>query len=361
LIIDAKGNLYGTTEAGGVGRIKGGGTVYEFAPGGRETVLYAFRESGYLGQEPDGLVMDRKGHLFGTTGTGHGSPCGTAYKILAVQTKKTRYKFAGPPNDGCGAQGSLVIDANGNLFGTTSSGGKRDEGIAFEIAKDGTETVLHSFCAKTVTCADGASPLGGLIMDKSGNLIGTTESGGNHLCTYGCGTVFELTPDGTESVLHAFKGSPNDGWEPVSKLIQGPSGNFYGTTAGGGVMSDRCVINMGCGIVFKLAPNGDETVRYYFKGRGGGYSPYGGLIEDAAGNLYGTTSYGGSYTYPCGGGCGTVFEIAPDGTETILYRFKHQGDGEFPVAGLVADASGNLYGTAGGGRTGYGTLFEITP
>jgi len=132
------------------------------------------------------------------------------------------------------------------------------------------------------------------------------------------------------------------------------------------VTDDFCVINSGCGTVFKLAPDGEETVVFRFRGAGSGDYPVGGLIEDAAGNLYGTTMYGGTKESNefCGGGCGTVFEVAPDGTETVLYRFTGQSDGGYPAAGLVADSEGNLYGTTQGGgnvQARYGTIFEVTP
>ncbi|MGH6890118.1 MAG: choice-of-anchor tandem repeat GloVer-containing protein [Rhizomicrobium sp.] len=358
LILDAKGNLYGTTESGGVNN---GGAVYTLTQQGAETVLYSFPENGSIGYGPDSLVMDSKRILIGTTEMSANEGCGIAYGVEPHGLEVTRYTFTGPPKDGCNARGSLVLDADGNLFGTTSSGGKhRDAGIAFEIAKNGKETVLYDFCAKRYVCADGASPLGGLITDQSGNFYGTTEGGGSRRCDSGCGTIFELTPDGTETVLHAFKGSPNDGWGP-SNLLEDQSGNFYGTTFDGGIMSNRCTIGGGCGIVFKLPPDGKETVLHYFKGGSDGFEPAAGLIEDSAGNLYGTTYWGGSDRYPCNSGCGTVFEVAPDGTETILYKFRDEADGEFPSAGLVADSSGNLYGTAAGGGAGEGVVYEITP
>jgi uncharacterized repeat protein (TIGR03803 family) len=368
LIFDAKGNLYGTTDLGYKKhrrKLYDGGTVYKLAPDGTETVLFTFPGYGNIGDEPNSLVMDSKGNLFGTTELNglRGSHCGIAYEITAAGSERTLHRFAGEPTDGCGPQGSLVIDANDNLFGATSGGGKhQNAGTAFKIAEDGTKTVLYNFCTKGRLCAHGASPQGGLIMDQNGTFYGTTEVGGSQLCNGGCGTVFELASDGTESVLHEFKGSPNDGWLPHSNLIEDQLGNFYGTTDEGGIVSGLCD-GSGCGTVFKLAPDGDESILYYFKGGRRGFSPIAGLIEDAAGNLYGTTLYGGSAHYPCGAqGCGTVFEIAPDGTETVLYSFKDKADGAYPLAGLVADGKGNFYGTASnGGAYGYGTVFEITP
>ena len=365
LILDAERNLYGTTDLGGQ---HDGGTVYKLAPDGTETVLYSFNEIGTVGNAPDGLVMDSTGNLFVTTEwggrgrRGGGLGCGIVYEITAAGIETRLYTFHAVPRDGCGPRGSLVIDATGNLFGTTSGGGKhQNAGTAFKIRKNGTETVLYNFCAKGRLCADGASPQGGLIRDQNRNFYGTTEIGGSQHCNGGCGTVFELASDGTESVLHEFKGSPNDGWLPNSNLIEDQSGSFYGTTESGGIVSGLCD-GSGCGTVFKVTPDGDESVLYYFKGGRRGFSPVAGLIEDAAGNLYGTTAYGGSERSPCNGqGCGTVFKIAPDGTETILYSFTDRADGAYPVAGLVADSSGNLYGTTSGGGNGYGTVFKIKP
>ena len=183
--------------------------------------------------------------------------------------------------------------------------------------------------------SDGASPFGAMIKDTKGR-YGTTYYGG----TNNVGTVFKLAPDGTESVLHSFV-SGSDGANPQTDLIADATGNLYGTTLAGGVS--------GCGTVFKVKPNGSETVLYAFKCRPDGFTPNGGLVMDAAGNLYGTTYGGGAPNQ------GTVFKLAPDGTETILYSFQGGSDAAYPVAGLIIDKKGNLFGTTyGGGDAGLG-------
>ena len=199
-------------------------------------------------------------------------------------------------------------------------------------------------------------------MDQNNNFYGTTVSGGGAHCKIGnstghiCGTVFKLTGDGTETVLYKFKGSPNDGAEP-SGVIMDQAGNLYGTAELGGLSGPSCIGNGGCGVVFKLAPDGTETVLHFFTGKNGdGGSPLAGLVADSMGNLYGATPWGGDRN-----GNGTVFKIATDGAETIIHTFNGT-NGDRPYSGLVADGAGNLYGTtAFGGTYNYGTVFEITP
>jgi len=255
----------------------------------------------------------------------------------------------------------LITDAAGNFYGTTAIGGKNGGGTVFKLAPDGTETVLYSFCTD---CADGRYPASGLFRDSAGNLYGTAVYGGvtNKVFIDGAGTVFKLAPDGTETALHTFCSQSNctDGANPFSNLISDSAGNLYGTTNGGG--------QNGRGVVFRIAPDGTETVLYSFCSQykcADGAAPFGGLIFDNAGNLYGTTYQGGhSSCYPRRhSGCGTVFKLAPDGTETVLYAFCHKykagcPDGANPVAGLIADNAGNLYGTT---VTGTDSLFKLAP
>ncbi|HTV34519.1 MAG TPA: choice-of-anchor tandem repeat GloVer-containing protein, partial [Methylocella sp.] len=219
-------------------------------------------------------------------------------------------------------------------------------GTVFKLAPDGTETVLHAFKGSP---SDGSNPSAGLIFDSSGNLYGTTHIGG----VAELGTVFKLAPDGTETVLHSFEG-PGDGIYPVAGLIFDSSSNLYGTTVNGGA-------TLAAGAVFKLAPDGTETVLHSFRGHGDGANPFAGLIADSQGNLYGTTPSGGSSN--CGAGCGTVFKLAPDGTSyKVLYTFAGGSDGFYPYAGLIADSQGNLYGTTtgGGANDSNGTVFKLT-
>jgi uncharacterized repeat protein (TIGR03803 family) len=248
----------------------------------------------------------------------------------------------------------MIMDASGNFYGTTVGCGKYNGGGVFKLAADGTESLIHSFNLNR----SGFFPFAGLITDANANLYGADAAGGRK----DDGTVFEIAPDGTETVLHTFKGSPTDGSLPDGTLISDQSGALYGTTNGGGRAG--CFTDSGCGTVFKLAPDRTETVLHYFKGgRADGANPTAGLIADTGGNLFGTTEYGGGDN-ACNGvdGCGTIFEIAPDGTETMLHSFGDGSEGANPVAGLVADGKGNFYGTASrGGEYGYGTVFEITP
>jgi len=357
LIIDGAGNLYGTTAGGYPCNC---GTVFEIPPNGSETPLYDFT-CGSNGDGPDDtLVMDYKGNLYGATIEGGSIGCGVIFKVAPDGSEKTLHDFAGAPSDGCGALGTMILDANRNLYGTTSGGGKGRAGTVFEIAPDGAGTVLYSFCPREPPhCGRGEFPGAGPIADEAGNLYGTTESGGSKNCSSGCGTVFQLASDGTQTVLHKFKGPPNDGNEPDGTLIRDQLDNFYGTLAVGGRAG--CFANEGCGAVFELTPGGVETVLHFFTGKkGDGANPIAGLIADSVGTLYGTTEFGGGSG--CDIGCGTVFEITPNGSEIVLHSFGKGNNGANPIGGLVADGAGNLYGTTqNGGSSGYGTVFEITP
>ena len=221
----------------------------------------------------------------------------------------------------------------------------------FEVSQQGAHTITYAFKGSS----DGWRPAGRMIIDKTGNLYGTTYYGGLDKCDGECGTVFALTPEGVHTVLYSFRGG-SDGAGPAALAVDA-AGNFYGTTAYG--VGNRC--GNGCGTVYKLAPDGTETVLHAFQGGRDGINPQGGLILDAAGNLYGTTEAGGGTG--CGGiGCGTVFEIAPDGSETMLSRFSHAGGPENPFGGVVMDNTGNLFGTTfQGGSAGCGTVFKIVP
>jgi uncharacterized repeat protein (TIGR03803 family) len=324
LVRDAAGNLYGTTREGGdisTGN-PGYGMVFELASPGKETGLYSF-QGGADGSTPyAGLIFDGSGNLYGTTylgGTGEG---GTVFKLTqsgGVWAENVLHGFAGEPGDGSGPFSALVMDAEGNLYGTTPYGGL-GRGTVFELNSSGTETLLFSFPGGS----DGDLPKAGLLMDAGGNLYGTTVVGGVN----GSGTVFKLTPsDGgwTESVLYSFQGGA-DGRGPEAGLIMDGAGNLYGTTYAGGSFS--------YGAVFKLAPSGSgwtQSVVYSFQGGTDGAVPKAGLVMDTAGNLYGTTSAGGG-TGNNGSGYGTVFSLDKTGKETILHSFT--GGGRWWPSGL---------------------------
>ena len=349
LIADSVGNLYGTT-VGGSGC---GGTVFKLTPNGTQEVLHCF--NGSDGSEPfAGVTADSAGNLYGTTY----APPGTVYKLAPNGTMTVLHTFSFENGDGIMPFfAGVVADKAGNLYGTTLMFGANSQGTVFKVAPDGTETIVYSFKAG----ADGASPWGGLI-EKAGKFYGTTAQGGGTGCwqSFGCGTIFRVAPNGDESVLYAFKGGSDGAW-PIAGLIKDEAGNFYGTTEEGG--GTGCSDGLGCGTVFKLAPNGVETVLYAFTGASDGANPYGGVVRDGQGNLYGTTYAGGAGC--SGSGCGVVFEVSPNGVETVLYTFTGGSDGANPTAGLMKDGHGNLYGTASsGGQSGCesygcGTVFTL--
>ncbi len=271
-----------------------------------------------------------------------------------AQTERVLYSFTGGA-DGLGPSGGLIQDSNGNLYGTTSQGGSGCNGmgcgVVFKLSPAGIETVLHTFTGG----ADGSYPQAGVIQDAKGNLYGTTTVGGTGCLGSGCGIVFKLNPAGKLTVLHRFR-SGADGAYPQAGLIQDARGNLYGTTTAGG--------GDDVGVVFKLSSAGKETVLHAFTGVADGSTPNG-LIQDAKGNLYGTTMIGGGV--PCNGrvGCGVVFKLSPAGKVIALYTFAGLTDGNLPHAGLTQDAKGNLYGTTyqGGDLSSCdcGVVFKLSP
>lgn len=273
----------------------------------------------------------------------------------SIEAKELRFLYQFDGKDGAWPYSRLLIDGSENLYGTTLEGGATGCytgcGTVFRLAPDGTETVLYSFKAGT----DGDYPYAGVIADTSGNLYGTTSEGGGSACNgLGCGTVFKLAPDGTETVLYSFQGG-TDGANPVDDLIWDASGNLYGTTVNGGSIKS-CNFHVGCGTVFKLTPNGTETVLFAFKRETDGENPQGGVTADNSGNLYGTTLNGGSNNN------GVVYKLAPDGRETVLHAFQGNSDGNWPYGDLSIDQGGNLYGTTQyGGDHDVGTVFRVSP
>jgi uncharacterized repeat protein (TIGR03803 family) len=329
-----------------------------------EIVLHAFM-GGADGNNPNGVVMDRSGNLYGTTVGAEDrdcvkKSCGTIFKLAPDGTYSVLHVFRGYPNgDGASPFAGMVLDAAGNLYGTTSRGGSGNEGSIFKVSADGTETVLFSFnCSNS-----GCYPSAGVILDSQGNLYGTTTAGGNAANCFNCGAVFELSASGTETVLHSFTDQNGDGGDPEGGLAIDAAGNLYGTTKFGGSLA--CQEDAGCGIVFKLAPGGAETILHDFQGGNGdgAFPRYGNPILDSSGNLYGMTVEGGTH------GDGTVFEVASDGTESTIYSFADSPDGLAPMGNLVMDAGGNLYGTTNSGGVsqrcpvseGCGTIFRIAP
>ncbi len=368
LTMDRAGNLYGTTSAGGRGYgtvyellHRGAGwvfnSIYSFA-GGNDG-------EGPLAK----VVIGANGSLYGTTyaggnpGCSGGYGCGTVFNLRPPPTicravscswvETVLYRFNGDSDGANPFFGNVIFDQAGNIYGTTQSGGGvgcggAGCGTVFElspVAGGWTEKLLYSF---TGTGNDGANPNSGVTFDTAGNLYGTTKQGGLD----SNGIVFRLAPAGsdwTESLVYAFQGQ-NDGFWPVGGLLFDQSGNLYGTTNSGGLN--------GGGIAFELTTTGVETVLFNFVGdlEGGAYDN---LVMDAAGNLYGTTYDDGEHD------SGAVFKLSPSAggwTYTEIYSFTGGSDGRCPYGRVLIDGEGNLYGTAaGGGQYDSGVVWEITP
>jgi uncharacterized repeat protein (TIGR03803 family) len=268
------------------------------------------------------------------------------------------YAFKGGA-DGDGPVAGVVLDKSGNVYGVGEYGGDRNCGqfgsgcgVVFKVDSTGKETVLHAF----VGGPDGANPTGTLVRDAAGNLYGTTLNGGGSGCGGGgCGTVFKLDAKGEDTVLHKFSGG-RDGGTPFAGLTLDAVGNLYGTTTAGG---GRGCGGLGCGTVFKLDAAGKETVLHRFTGGNDGSNPQASVVIDADGNIYGTTLEGGGFGCNDNAGCGTLYQLNPFGKEQILHRFNENDDGGWPY-GLSRDAAGNFYGTASiAGPSGSGTVFEL--
>jgi uncharacterized repeat protein (TIGR03803 family) len=331
-----------------------------FAATDTEKVIYPF-----LGP-PDGatpqasLVADAAGNLYGTTFGGgvNFNAFGTVFELSppavtgGAWTETILHTFQADAYDGQFPTGTLILDKKGNLYGTTTYNDTNGGGTIFELSPPSvaggswTETVLWSFPKLSA----GAHPSGKLVMDEAGNLYGTTASGGNSECNSGCGIVFELVAPKTvglpwaERVLYVFNAFANDGRSPGADLLL-RGGVLYGTTWVGGAYEG--------GTIFKLVRKPGlwtETILYNFTRGSDGFEPEGGLIFDSAGNLYGTTSDGGNLT-ECSAGCGTIYELSPPVTagdpwvETTLHAFNNPSDGAYPSAFLWRDKSGSLYGT----------------
>jgi uncharacterized repeat protein (TIGR03803 family) len=346
---------------------------------GKEKVLHNFEGKDGVWPYP-GLIFDKTGKLYGTTTSGGAHGVGTVFELTHSSngqwTERILHSFENNGKDGYWPFGGLIFDTSGNLYGTTTKGGKSGYGTVFRLTRDThhnwTEKVLYSFAGGN----DGSKPCAGMTFDAAGNLYGTTYEGGGTGCKgLGCGTVFLLAPTGTLEVLHSFQDNGGDGNHAFGGVILDPAGNVYGTTVYGPATSDF----EGAGIVFQLTPgtNGEwvENVLYTFCSAfecADGNQPYASLIFDRAGNLYGTTIYGGATGFD-----GNVFQLSPgaDGqwTESVLYDFcasrYNCNDGIYPYAAVVFDVSGNLYGTTYAGTNsgsecdfdGCGIVFELMP
>ena len=373
LSLDRAGNLYGTTASGGT---YDSGTVFKVSHSGSgwlTTPLFSFiPRDGYAPSAR--VIFGPDGSLYGTTqaggqggSCGAGDGCGTVFRLTPSPTacksalcswnETVLYRFRGGADGGVPAS-EVIFDQAGNLYGTTTVGGyttlgcSAGCGVVYKLSPSNggwSESVLYAFMGG----ADGYFPFSGLIFDPTGDLYGTTESGGSS----NTGTVFELTPSGsgwTKNTIYSFEDNPG-GIFPFGGPVFDSSGNLYGTTLEGG--NSNCY--EGCGTIFSLSPSNSgwvHTLLHEFSGAGDAF-PRGSLIMDSAGNLYGTTS-GELQT-------GNVFELAPSSggwTYTSLHNFTGGSDGDNPWGQVTLDAHGNLYGTASGGGSYYfGAVWEITP
>lgn len=342
-VLVVNGNIYGTTYRGGA---FGSGTVYKIARSGTATIVHNFTPDGADGFNPYGapVVRDKAGNLYGTTYQGGAFGNGTVFKIDPSGTETVLHSFIVDGIDGYLPNAGLVLDAAGNLYGTTYAGGEFGLGTVFQISASGIESVLHSFAN-----SDGCNPVNAGVVLKGKNLLyGATSQCGAH----GVGTVFKLTKTGVLTVLHHFATDGIDGYLPNAGLVLDKlTGNLYGTTFQGGAFSK--------GTVYKVTSSGIETVLHSFAADGtDGMNPAATLAFDkATGNLYGTTVGGGTHNL------GTVFMLTPAGTETILHSFVADGtDGCQPYFSGVVLKNGILYGaTAGCGKFAGGVVYKIVP
>ena len=358
--IDAAGNLYGTSVLGGE---FGGGTVWQLSPVGGgwvHTVLYSFTGGADGGEPYKGVTLDSAGNLYGTAVTGGSGSCeggcGVAYRLTKAGdtwTQSVIHAFTGEDGSGPGAR--VAVDDRGNVYGMTPTGGANGLGVIYALHSnsngDWTLRVIHTFTGGS----DGSSGSAGKLVPRGGHVYGGATTGGAN----GSGVVFELTPTQIGEwgfrTIYSFQGAP-DGSFPYGALLFDAAGNLYGTTYYGGTS--------GLGAVYKLTLIGtrewSETVLYSFQTGNDGNSSISNLVSDAAGNLYGTTSEGGL-------GSGTIFELTPGQggtwTESLPHSFQGPPDGAFPYAGMVGDGAGNFYGATvhGGDADGDGAIYKFTP
>jgi uncharacterized repeat protein (TIGR03803 family) len=392
--LDSLGNLYGAANNGGnKAGASGSGVVFKVETTGHETVLYTFT-GGNDGAAPNGVFRDGKGDLYGTTSNGGASGAGVVFEVDTSGHETVLYTFTGG-NDGGSSDAGVTLGQDGNLYGTTNGGGSANQGVVFKVDESGHETVLHTFERGPVgnqpflagvildpdynlygttsfSAAGGAGAVykldragnasvvyafpgiaggqypynGGVTLGSDGRLYGTTEYGGSD----GAGVLYQLDGNRCETVLYTFDLFTANGYgQPTGNVIRDSAGNFYGTTFIG-----QADVGYGFGVVYKVNTSGHATVLHNFTNGTDGGNPYGGVILDAKGNVYGTASGGGA------SGDGVVFKIDTSGNETVLYSFTGGTDGGFPYGSIIRDSAGNFYGTTnGGGAAGAGVVFKL--
>lgn len=355
--IDAAGNLYGTSVLGGD---FGGGTVWQLSPVGNgwvHTVLYSFTGSADGGEPYKGVSLDSEGNLYGTAVTGGSGSCeggcGVVYKLSnsgGTWTQTVIHGFTGADGSGPGAR--VTVDDQGNLFGMTPTGGANGLGTIYQLHQRANGSWAFRVIHDFTGGTDGSSGSAGRMVLRNGNLYGAATTGG-----LGNGTIFELRSKGSAGwdfkTLYQFQGAP-DGSFPYGALLFDRAGHIYGTTYYGGMD--------GLGTVYQLRRGAGiwtEQVLYGFQTGQDGNSSISNLVSDAFGNLYGTTSEGGL-------GSGTIFEVTPNDngtwTESVPHLFAGPPDGAFPYAGMVAGDGGVFYGaTVHGGSAGEGAIYKFTP
>lgn len=362
LVLDSAGNLYGTSVQGGA---FGAGTVFQVTPSGVHTVLYSFTGGADGGEPYKGVTLDAQGNIYGTAGVGglyvgpcSDTGCGVVFKLTnsgGTWTQTVIHNFTGG-TDGWGPGAGVTIDSHGVVYGMTPVGGEFNAGVIYQLTSDATgnwtERIIHPFTGGT----DGIGGFAGrLLPDGAGGFYGACTAGGAH----GNGVVFQISPKANGSwrlkTLYAFQGAPDAGF-PYGGLLLDKSGNLYGTSYYAGAND--------LGAVYKLTnTNGvwSESVIYSFQPGTDGNSPISNLVSDSKGNFYGTTSAGGS----AGCDCGTIFKLTPNSNgswnEKVVHSFTGPPDGAFVYNGMVADSAGNFYGaTVHGGTSNEGAIYKFT-
>ena len=310
---------------------------------GQETVLHTFTR-GLEGDQPDlaGVILDSVGNLYGTAAFGGAGGAGVVYKLNPEGDDTVLYAFPGAAEGQYPYNTGVIFGSNGNLYGTTFYGGRKGHGVVYQLDGEGEEEVLYNF--DLLTASGFGQPIGNVIRDAAGNIYGATFVGQTDV-GYGPGVVYKVDTDGHATVLHNFTNG-TDGGYPTRCDSRRERQSLRNSSSGGGAS--------GAGVVFKIDPSGNETVLYSFTGGADGGYPYAGVVCASDGNFYGTTNGGGASN------AGVVFKLDPSGNETVLYTFTGGADGGYPLAGVIRDSVGNLYGTTnGGGASNAGVVFKL--
>jgi uncharacterized repeat protein (TIGR03803 family) len=344
LIQASDGDFYGTTSAGGT---NSAGTVFKITSAGTLTVLYEFKGAPNDGQFPEaGLLQGSDGNFYGATYEGGSNFHGTVFQMTPLGVLTNIHILGSTAGEGIWPFSQLIQGTDGFFYGTTTAGGTRGDGTVFKINSTGNLSTIYSF----TNGLDGSNPYAGVFQGSDGNFYGTTQAGGgNTNCFGGCGTVYKVTPGGVLTTLHQFGTSPSDGQSPIGGIIQGYTGDYYGTTFDGGTNGE--------GVVFKITSAGTLTVLYQFGAFAyDGLNPRCSLLQGSDSYLYGTTFEGGTNN-----GAGTLFKIGPEGGLIYVHDFDgHPGDGVFPAAPPVEGYDGNYYGTTfQGGTNQLGTVYKL--